>query len=138
MPIREALIGVEELQLVRKKRRGREVAQISLKDFEELFELKILLESYAAAQGCQISSPSLVNKLRKLGEMMDKCLTPSAYQRLRKTNHEFHNLVVESAQNRRLYNFYLQILKQIRWATHISPGQPGCPEVSNKEHKEIC
>lgn len=49
VPVRGVLIGLEELQLVRKKKRGREVAQISLKDFEGLFELKVLLESYAAA-----------------------------------------------------------------------------------------
>ena len=137
VPVREALIRLEELQLVRKHLRGREVVRISTRDFEELFEIKVLIEMYAAEKGCRNPSPLLLKRLNRLIERMEECLHPLDTQKLRRTNHQFHNLLVESGRNRKLYEWYLNVVKQIRWTSHVSLAQAGRPEISNQEHREI-
>jgi len=137
VPVREALIRLEELQLVRKKLHGREVARISPQDLRELFEIKALLESYAAAKGSKTRTSRIIKRLRQLVDRMDECLDPMDYLKLRKINHQFHNLLADSGGNRKLYEIYLNVAKHIRWTTHISLIRPGRPELSNKEHRQI-
>jgi DNA-binding GntR family transcriptional regulator len=138
VPVREALIRLEELQLVRKNLRGREVVRISTRDFEELFEIKVFIEMCAAEKGCQNPLPLLLKRLNRLIERMEECLHPLDTQKLRRINHQFHNLLVESGRNRKLYEWYLNVVKQIRWTSHVSLAQTGRPEISNQEHREIC
>ncbi len=137
VPVREALIRLEELQLVRKNLRGREVVRISTQDFEDLFEIKVLIEMYMAGKGCQNSSPLLLKRLNKLIERMEGCLRPLDYQKLRAINHQFHNLLVESGRNKKLYELYLNVVKQVRWTSHVSLAQAGRPEISNQEHRKM-
>ena len=56
---------------------------------------------------------------------------------LQKVNYQFYNLLVKSLGNKRLYEIYLNVAKQIRWTTHLSLGIPGRPRQSNREHREI-
>jgi DNA-binding GntR family transcriptional regulator len=68
---------------------------------------------------------------------MDKFIKPEDYLNLQKTNYQFHDLLVKSGKNQKLYETYLGVVKQIRWTTHLSLGKPGQPAQSNKEHREI-
>jgi len=137
VPVREALIRLEELQLVRKTYRGREVVRFSSDDLRDLFEVKILIESYSASKGCKTATPQIKKRLRRLVDRMDECLEPLDYPKLRKVSDQFHNLLVESSGNRKLYEIYLTVVKHTRWTTHTSLERPGRLELSTKEHREI-
>ena len=64
-------------------------------------------------------------------------MAPSNYSKLRGVNHLFYNLFVGSAGDKKLYEIYLHVAKQICWTTHVFPKRPGGLELSNKEHSEI-
>ena len=66
--MREALIRGEELQLVRKTYRCREVVHFSSDGLRDLFEMKILLESYITFKGCETATSQIKKRL------IDECL----------------------------------------------------------------
>jgi DNA-binding GntR family transcriptional regulator len=136
-PVREALIRLEEAKIIKKTHRGREVVKISIDELKELYDIKMLLEGHAASRGCKFENLKFINKLKILIDKMDKLIKPEDYLNLRKTNYQFHDLLVKSGENQNLYNTYLSVVKQIRWTTHLSLGKPGQPVQSNKEHREI-
>jgi len=136
-PVREALIRLEEAKIVRKTHRGREVVRISKEELEELYEIKILLEGHAASRGCKFTNSNFTDRLKILVNKMDELLKPEDFLNLQRTNYEFHDLLGKSGKNERLYGIYLNVVKQIRWTTHLSLSRPGRPKQSNREHREI-
>lgn len=137
IPVREALIRLEESKIVKKTHRGREVVRISSNDLKELYEIKIVLEAHAASRACKTANVSLRDRLNTLVDKMDGLLKPDDLLNLQKINYQFHNLLVKSSGNERLYEIYLNVAKQVRWTTHLSLGSPDRPIQSNKEHRRI-
>ena len=137
VPVREALIRLEEAKIVKKTHRGREVVRISSNDLKELYEIKVVLEAHAAGKGCKTTNVTFRDRLNALVDKMDELLNPDDYLNLQKINYQFHNLLVRSSGNGRLYEIYLNVAKQIRWTTHLSLGAPGRPKQSNQEHRKI-
>ena len=137
IPVREALIRLEESKIVKKTHRGREVVRISSNDLKELYEIKIVLEAHAASRACKTANVSFRDRLNTLVDKMDGLLKPDDLLNLQKVNYQFHNLLVKSSGNARLYEIYLNVSKQVRWTTHLSLGSPDRPILSNQEHRRI-
>ena len=138
-PIREALRLLEGSGLV--ERRGRSgwiVADLNLRDIEELFELRILLETAGVRRVVDWSDKTL----KALAAMFDgfhlplDSLQKTAYL---KQDHFFHQRLVEATQNTRITKIYKMVELQIDRVRHfVSYRKEGRVEQSLQEHKKLC
>lgn len=136
-PAREALQRLEEMNLVRKTHLGREVAELSLQEFREIYELKNVVEAFGAMKGAHRATDRDLRKIQSVLSAMEDCLNSTNLKRLKYLNYQFHDLMVHYSGNKKLTNTFLLLAKQVRWATSLSLDLPDRPEKSLEEHKAI-
>lgn len=105
-PIREALrrLTAEGL-VVFQPNRGARVAEWSLTDLQEIYEIRARLESYAAALAATRIESDCLPKMELLCDRMEELAhdgTLDALERIAKLNAELHGLVVSAAASPRL------------------------------------
>ncbi len=137
VPAREALQRLEEMNLVRKNHLGREVAVFSLEEFQQIYELKNVVEAFGAMKGALKAKEEEMAKIQSILHQMEECIPRSDLTRLRYLNYEFHDLLVSCCQNQKLIGAFRALVKQVRWATSLSLELPARPEESFREHRKI-
>ncbi|MCG8336748.1 MAG: GntR family transcriptional regulator [Proteobacteria bacterium] len=137
VPVREALIRLEEANVVKKTYQGREIVKRTNKDLEDLYEIKILLEVHGATKGCLSSKKQIIDRLDDLVLKMENLFQEGNSLKIQQVNQQFHNLLVKSSNNEKLYNIYLNTAKQIRWTTSLSVSNFEILPLAIKEHSEI-
>jgi DNA-binding GntR family transcriptional regulator len=138
MPIREAFRQLEAEGLVTVyPHRGVVVTDVSIKDIEDIYVIRIALEGAAANLGARKISDDGIQKLVGLLDEMENLgypFNPSAWLSL---NEAFHSTIYQAADCPRLYklitNTSLTISPYIR--THIMTA--GSLEAINKGHHTI-
>lgn len=137
VPAREALQRLEEMKLIRKNHLGREVVEFSPDEFEEIYELKNVIEAFGAMRGSIKAQKEELTKIKSIIDQMEKCISKGDLTSLRHLNHEFHDLLVSCCGNKMLIETYQTLVRQIRWATSLSLELPTRPKEAFSEHKEI-
>ena len=141
-PVKEALdrLATESLVEIR-PRRGVFVAELSVTDVSEAYEVRRLLEVYAAhLTSCTVSELQL-DQLRELTSKM-RAHTVSdnwdkAYQDYVLLDHKFHSLIVEFSGNKRLLSTWRQIDVHAMLASiHYRLSEREL-SVSQREHEAI-
>lgn len=109
MPIREALKQLEMRGLVvLHPYRGAEVSQLSADDVEEIFEMRIALESVAIRRAVPLLKPEHFTELEQILTAMDKAMgNPREWLRL---NTRFHATIYRASGWRQL----LQTIDELR------------------------
>lgn len=114
-PIREALLRLESDGLVRSVPRvGFFVIQITKRDLEELFELRILLESYAARKAASNLTDEDVTQLEHLNREAALGVEQEDRQRFLEAEVAFHTLIIDRTQNGRL----IEVMRGLEELTH--------------------
>lgn len=105
-PVREALRQLEMEGLVEVlPHRGARVAEWTAADLEEIYDLRTMLEAFAAERAASRIEPKDVDRMSELCELMDEASRPGATQdldRVAELNAEFHGLVRTAAASTRL------------------------------------
>lgn len=105
-PIREALRRLASEGLVEfAPNRGAQVAAWSDRDLAEIFDLRAVLEGFAARLAARNGTSADVAKLRDLADSMEELAAGRArdrIDRISELNREFHGLIVDIADNRHL------------------------------------
>ena len=109
-PVREALqrLAAEDLVDISPNRGASVAAELDADDLEELFELRILLEGFAAGLAAQRITPAGAARLRGIQERFREAAASSsagAREESARINLEFHREVQLIANNRRLDTF---------------------------------
>jgi DNA-binding GntR family transcriptional regulator len=137
VPAREALQRLEEMNLVRKTHLGREVVQFSREEFEQIYELKNVVEAFGAMKGALNAGPTEIEKIEAIiGEMAD-VIARNDIDRLQCLNHEFHDSLVFCCNNPKVIESFSSLAKQVRWAMPISMQVRERPVLGYREHQEI-
>jgi len=136
-PAREALQRLEDMNLVRKTHMGREVANFTLDEFREVYELKNVVEAFGAMKGALKATNRDLKKTQSVMKAMSKYLNSRGFEKLKHLNYQFHDLLVKCSGNEKLIETYVSLVKQVRWATSFSLGLPGRPQQSFNEHQAI-
>lgn len=136
-PVREALHELAREGLVRLvPGRGAFVAEISIPDLLELFQLRDVLEPYAARLAARAENRErvkpLLARLEGAPEMIEE--DPGTYYDLIR---EIDACMVDLAGNRRLADFLSQVWTQIRRARRLARTNPRRLLASVDEHAEI-
>ncbi|NYT85151.1 GntR family transcriptional regulator [Pollutimonas harenae] len=115
-PIREALRRLTLEGLVETiPNQGSRLQSWSDHDLDEIFGLRVLLESHGAGLAAQRITESEQERLHTLCSAMEQVVAQgrddvSARQQLTQLNEEFHNLVVEAAHSERLRALIAQVI----------------------------
>lgn len=128
-PVRDALLRLErEGLVVIRPFRGTYVADISLEDAAEIFQLRELVESAAAAAAARRIHPSDLAWGKSLLEQMEEAREAGDDRRFLELAEDFHNLIVNQLRNRRimavmdnLYDHQRRIRKKIMASPGIMP-----------------
>jgi len=102
-PVREALLRLESDGLVRTVPRvGFFVTEITRRDLEDLFELRALLESFAAEKAASLLTDDELARVDHLLEASVSAVEQGDLDRFLETEIAFHTLFIERAPNRHL------------------------------------
>lgn len=105
-PVREALRQLEMEGLVEVlPHKGARVAEWTPADLEEIYDLRMLLEGFAAERAASRIEPKELDRMDELCELMDEVSVPGPGQdldRVAELNSEFHSIVRTAAASTRL------------------------------------
>ena len=141
-PIREALIRLQSEDLISIiERKGAIVNEITPRDVVEIFQIRLLVEPYAAKVCVEFVDQTVLKKIKAyLGKLVKS--KPSK-QSLLKTDKglneidDLHNIVIRSSGNRRLMNLFYMLHGQILRTIYLERRIPGRLDRSILEHLNI-
>ncbi len=100
-PIREALSMLEAMGLVTRRRFAGycSAPQLNTKQLDELYELRLLIEPYAAARAAERMSADQLEQIRNLARSMEPGESRTAYDRFAVQDSELHDLIAGASGN---------------------------------------
>ena len=140
-PIREAFRQLEsEGFLTVIPRRGAVVSRITRKEIDDFYELKSLLEGYAARIAAEKITEKGIEKLRKINEQLTVLAEKGDVEAFFVKNDEFHNTFIAYCGNEKLLEFrehMVQRFMRFRLGALSVPGRlPGykrsCPGIHRR------
>lgn len=145
-PVREAIRKLElEGYVVMMPRRGTYVADMSIRDINEIFEIRTALESLSNGLAAEHITEDELEHLQRLlvviggyiKEYEDGPDREAAMDKIVKTDIEFHDLLYHAARNNRLVGIISNLRDQITRFRTLSMSYPGRLEATLDEHREI-
>lgn len=138
-PVRDALRQLESTGLVERRGRvGWAVCGLDVKDVEEVFELRRLLEPAGLSYITRWDD----NRLGGVIAMFDEFSAPMCtgdIARYLQVDDDFHRTIVAAADNGRLYSAYGVVCRQLdRFRHFTSYRYEGRVNQSLEEHRQIC
>ena len=110
-PVREAIRMLEQEGLVIMiPRKGAQVAQITMKDLNDVLEVRMGLEELAMQFACKRITPEQVAELRRALLEIERLLATDDVTALAQADVDFHDIIYRATDNRRLN----QIINNVR------------------------
>ena len=139
-PIRDALRRLEADLLIRRTGTQRSfVADWSLGDVEDAFELRGMLESHAAMRACERMEPAALAQLKVCNARIRKAIASAVPDVgvFVEANREFHAIILEQARSRRLAALLGTLIEQP--VVRRTAEQYGAEQLrrSCREHDEL-
>ena len=134
-PIREAL-KLLEMQgiIVHYQNRGTFVTDITRKDVEEIFQLRIMIELEALNNACVYMDDEVLSVLKN---DIEKLTEQSAVEEYYAANTALHQAIVNYSGNSRMIKFYETISMQIALVNRLSAKLPSHFKESRQKHLAI-
>lgn len=137
-PLREAFRQLEsEGFLTTIPRRGAVVSSLTEKDVKEFYEIKSLLEGYAASLATEKITDKDLKKMISINSQLEKLSEDGDVKGFFKIHNDFHDVFWKAAGNEKLYDLLNNVMQQFqrfRIASLILPGRMG---ISVTQHKQI-
>ncbi|GGK20764.1 GntR family transcriptional regulator [Deinococcus malanensis] len=136
-PVREAvLLLVGEGLAVEHSRRGVEVAQLSLADLLELYELRAATDSLAAALAAERMTTTDLAALRGVMDAQGAAALRDPRQ-FRTLDRRFHQIIVQTSGNARLVRHAELLSREMCLADHWRLDTEAHLKLSHEEHRTI-
>ena len=137
-PVREAFRALEESGLVRlEKNRGVFVRQIDVKEADEIYELRAVLDEFVGRRVSQTAKDPDIRELRSLVERMDKAAVRNDLDTYYEVNLAFHDRLVQLTGNEKLLFTYRRLINELHLYRRTALGQAGAVPVSSHQHHDI-
>ncbi|MCI1034826.1 GntR family transcriptional regulator [Raoultella terrigena] len=134
-PVREALRALEAEGLVKSyPGRGTIVAEISPSDIEEIFELRVMLETGALEKSLKHITDTELNEVENIFRI---AFHSSSLDKLHEADRKLHQLITSKCGNRRLIEYITILNTQIERVRKISIQDPNRMLISYEEHLDI-
>ncbi len=136
-PIRESFRQLEsEGFLTVIPRKGAVVSSITRKDIEDFYELKSLLEGYAARVAAKKMTEKDVNKLIQINKELADCAEKNNYEKFFTKNEEFHNYFLNLCGNEKLVEIRDTIVTRFLGFRMAALSLPGRLMESVSQHEK--
>jgi DNA-binding GntR family transcriptional regulator len=137
-PIREAIRMLEQEGLaVTIPRRGAEVARMTLKDMEDVLEIREALDELAVQIACTRITQEQLDRLRKVKEEFEICTRGSDVKKIAQADVAFHDVIYEATCNPKLVSMLSNLREQIyRYRVEYLKDSRNYP-VLIREHETI-
>ncbi|UHA75827.1 GntR family transcriptional regulator [Paenibacillus sp. 481] len=108
-PVREALKALSNEGLIRLERMGAVVLGLSVKDVEELYDVRYLIESFVQQRLAHMDQERLITKLNQILDKMELAVKYNdvvdfAYQDL-----SFHEAIIAATEHKRIMHLWTSI-----------------------------
>lgn len=122
-PIREAMNRlVKDGLVIYKPRKGYYIIQITVKDLEEIYDLRKMIECYAFDRGIKnIDQDKLKEILQKGIEMQKEPLKPKKPPEFCILDRELHMTIVNASKSGKIYKMYLQLYPLVSISQQLDP-----------------
>ena len=136
-PIREAFRQLEtEGFITVQPRKGAIVASFSARDVSDFYDIKVILEGYAARLATMALTEEEIDRMDAINKMMDAAAAKNDLRKVLDLHNEFHNTFLHAAGNDRLHQIVQTMVAQFQRYRMIL-AVPGKVEGSIEQHKEI-
>lgn len=137
-PVREAIRKLElEGYVVMMPRRGTYVADMSIRDINEIFEIRTALESLSNGLAAEHITEDELEHLQRLLVIIGGYIKDGDMEKIVETDIEFHDLLYHAARNSRLVGIISNLRDQLTRFRTLSMSYPGRLEATLDEHRSI-
>lgn len=137
-PVREAIRKLELANfVVMFPRRGAHVADISLKDVSDVFEIRGALEALAAELAAERASDEEIEQLERLLVEIAKAIEAKDVDTLVELDTEFHDVLFRASRNDRLGQILSLLREQIHRFRTRTLSHPARMRLALDEHRSL-
>ena len=137
-PVREAVRKLElEGYVIMMPRRGTYVSDLSIRDINEVFEIRTSLESLASGLAAERITEEELERLQRLLVSIGAHITSGDMEQIVATDTEFHELLYQASRNQRLVGIISNLREQLTRFRTTSMSFPGRLTATLEEHREI-
>lgn len=137
-PIREAIRQLEqEGFVVMVPRRGTYVADISLKDIAQVFEIRGALEELAAGLAAERITTEELECLERILVEINGYIERDEFERIVDADVRFHDVLYHASRNQRLVDILHNLREQMLRFRSISMHYPGRLTATWEEHRQM-
>jgi DNA-binding GntR family transcriptional regulator len=136
-PIREAFRQLESEGFITViPRKGAIVASLSAKDISDFYDLKMVLEGYAARCAAKVLTEKELVKMEAVNRQMEMASTKKDLRKVLSLHNEFHEIFLKSCGNEKLYSIVQNMVMQFQ-RFRLILAMRGRIEGSIRQHREI-
>ncbi len=137
-PVREAIHKLEREGFIRRRPQGGfTVLGFSRRDIQETFEIRSVLESYAARLAAVKHRASELDDLAQIAETFQQILDAGRLERLVEINTAFHDMLYDLSRNPRLVKMINSLRDQIYRFRRMILEDEQLARQSNRDHRRM-
>ena len=137
-PVREAIRKLElEGYVIMMPRRGTYVANLSIRDVNEVFEIRTSLDSLASGLAAERITDEELERLQRLLVRISEYVETNDMEKIVETDTEFHDLLYQASRNTRLVGIIFNLREQLTRFRTTSMAFPGRLAATLEEHRRI-
>lgn len=137
-PVREAIRKLElEGYVIMMPRRGTYVANLSIRDVNEVFEIRTSLDSLASGLAAERITDEELEHLQRLLVAIGGYIEQGDMDKIVETDTEFHDLLYTASRNSRLTGIIFNLREQLTRFRTASMSYPGRLRATLEEHRRI-
>jgi len=137
-PVREAIRKLElEGYVIMMPRRGTYVANLSIRDVNEVFEIRTALDSLANGLAAERISDDELEELQRLLVKIGEYIEKNDMNKIVEIDTKFHDLLYKASRNNRLVGIISNLREQLTSYRTKSMSYPGRLRETLDEHRRI-
>ncbi|HWR38822.1 MAG TPA: GntR family transcriptional regulator [Patescibacteria group bacterium] len=137
-PVRESIRKLElEGFVVMVPRRGTYVADLSIKDINEVFEIRTALDVLAAGLAAERITEEELEQMERLLVQIGEHMDDGDMEKIIETDSLFHDILYKATRNDRLFGIISNLREQFTRFRSISMKYPGRIVKTVEEHRQL-
>lgn len=135
-PVREAIRKLEmEGFVVMIPRRGTYVSNMSIKDINDVYEIRTSLDILAAGLAAERINDDELEELQRLLVQVGRAIDSGDMEKVLEADIAFHDVLYKASRNERLRNIINNLREQITVIRGVSMSYPGRLKDTQEEHR---
>jgi len=118
-------------------RRGTYVSNMSIKDINDVYEIRISLDTLAAGLAAERISDEELEELQRLLVKVGQAIEENDMAKVVESDIEFHDVLYRASRNERLRNIINNLREQITVIRGVSMRYPGRLKDTQEEHRHL-